>query len=140
MRALIEGDSQIFADYLQEFIIKSMSVFDFANDEPEKSYHLFVLGLLIYLSDTHEIKSNRESGHGRYDIMIIPRTSNKLGIIIEFKKVQGKETLKTACQRALEQIEDKEYVHEMHDRGINKVQIMGIAFQGKKILVQARNL
>lgn len=139
LHALVEGDSQVFAEYLQEFIAKSMSSFDFADDEPEKSYHLFVLGLLIYLSDTHEIKSNRESGYGRYDLMIIPRAKNKLGIIIEFKKVHGKETLETACQRALDQIADKEYLHEMHDRGIKHIQKIGIAFQGKQLLVQAQD-
>ena len=76
-----------FAHLLQEFILNSVSFFDFPNREPEKSYHLFVLGLLVFLADTYQVKSNRESGYGRYDIMLIPHDKNKLGIIIEFKKV-----------------------------------------------------
>jgi len=140
LTSLVEGDSEAFATALQEFIAKSMSAFDFTKEEPEKSYHLFILGLLIYLSDTHEIKSNRESGYGRYDIMIIPRKTNKLGIIIEFKKTAPKETLKKACERALEQIHTKKYIHEMQDRGIKKIQLLGIACQGKKILVKAEDV
>jgi len=162
LKALVQGDSSLFARLLQDFITKSMSMFDFSSDEPEKSYHLFILGLLVYLSDTHELKSNRESGYGRYDIMIIPRTqpshpasaqgyggrskvsagvaSNALGIIIEFKKTEPKETLAKAAERALEQIKEREYISEFHERGIKKIQLLGIACKGKKILVKADDL
>ena len=142
LNALATGDSETFADILQEFISNSMSMFDFSEDEPEKSYHLFVLGLLILLNDTHQIKSNRESGFGRYDIMIIPRHKNQLGIVIEFKKVLAlrKETLEIAAQRALEQIKEKNYKQEFIDLGIAKVQGIGVAFQGKQIFVLAEML
>jgi len=137
LKALAEGDVKTFAQLLQHFVVDTMSSFDFSDSEPEKSYHLFILGLLVYLHDTHEIKSNRESGYGRYDIMIIPRAPNKLATVIEFKKVEGKEKLETACQRALDQIKNKEYVSELRSRGIKKIQLLGIAFKGKKLLVKA---
>lgn len=139
LQALTEGDIDLFTELLQEFIISSMSMFDFSDAEPEKSYHLFVLGLLVSLRTTHEVKSNRESGYGRYDIMIIPHDTAKLGIIIEFKKVfkYRSETLELACDRALEQIQEKEYAHELLGRGITNILALGIAFQGKKVCVKS---
>jgi len=136
LKALTEGNSLKFGELFQEFVMNSMSFYDFSVKEPEKSYNLFVLGLLAYLSDTHEIKSNRESGEGRYDIMIIPRQANMLATVIEFKKVENKEKLEAACQRALEQIKSKNYVRELKNRNMKKIQLLGIAFKGKKILVQ----
>jgi len=137
LKSLTEGDAQTFAIILQEFIGNSMSSFDFSPTEPEKSYHLFVLGLLVYLSNTHEIKSNRESGNGRYDIMIIPKKPNQLGIVLEFKKVEPSESLELAANRALEQIKTKNYMQELKSRGIKKILLLGIAFQGKNLLLKA---
>jgi hypothetical protein len=142
LQALRTGDIHIFETLLQEFVLNSMSMFDLPNNEPEKSYHLFVLGLLVLLSDTYQIKSNRESGYGRYDIMLIPHDKNRSGIIMEFKKVAvtGKETLELAAQRALEQISAKHYAQEMKTLRIKQIQAYGIAFQGKRVLVVASDL
>lgn len=138
LQALTTGEIQLFQDLLQEFIINSMSTFDLNADEPEKSYHLFILGLLVLLSDTYEVKSNRESGLGRYDIMLIPRKAQKLGIIIEFKKVwpYRNETLEEAADAALKQIQERHYAQELKSRGIADILFLGIAFQGKKVLVK----
>lgn len=137
LQALITGDVQAFSTLLQEFVINSMSFYDLPSNEPEKSYHLFVLGLLVYLADTYQVKSNRESGLGRYDIMLIPHDKNKHGILMEFKKVSadGKETLEIAAQRALEQIKNKHYAQELTSLGIKQAKAFGIAFQGKQVLV-----
>ncbi len=116
-----------------------MSTFDLPSNEPERSYHLFVLGLLVLLSENYEIKSNRESGLGRYDIMIIPKKPKKLGLIIEFKKAGPNETLETAAQRALEQIKKKNYAQELKDREIKQIKILGIALSGKKILIACQD-
>ncbi len=132
---LTTGDVASFAQLLQEFISSSMSVYDVPGNEPEKSYHLFVLGLLVMLSHEYEIKSNRESGLGRYDIMIIPKKHAKLGIAIEFKKATAQETLEIAAQRALEQIKEKRYVQELKDRGVTNILLLGIAFIGKQLFV-----
>jgi len=139
LRALTEGDSQTFGELLQEFISNSMGIYDFADSDPEKSYHLFVLGLLVYLRDSYEVKSNQESGYGRYDIMLIPKNPNKLGIVVEFKKVSPArgETLEIASQKALDQIQEREYVTELKERGVKRIQLLGIAFQGKKVFVRS---
>jgi len=135
LTALTTGDTKIFSELLQEFISNSMSVFDLPKNEQEKSYHLFILGLLVYLMDTYEIKSNRESGFGRYDIMLIPKDSNKLGIIMEFKKAKDDETIEQAAYKALEQIKQKNYAQELKSRNVHHIKLMGIAFLGKKVLV-----
>lgn len=139
LHALIMGDVKTFQIILQEFVINSMSYWDIPSDEPEKTYHLFVLGLLTLLSDSYEVKSNRESGYGRYDILLIPRKPEKLGIVIEFKKVDDGETLEKATNAALAQIKEKKYAQELRDRGIKDIQLLGVAFEGKKVLVKAEN-
>ncbi len=136
--SLLTADGERFEEMMQDFVLKSMSAFDIPGTEPEKSYHLFVLGLLVTFSDLFEVKSNHESGYGRYDILLIPHDKKKWGIVLEFKKVSAKETMPEAAKRALEQIERKEYVQELRARGIKKVAAFGVACKGKKILVQEK--
>lgn len=136
LKAIIDGDVFVFQELLQNFIINSMSVYDIPVTEAERSYHLFVLGLLVALSDQYEIKSNRESGYGRYDIMLIPKQKNKIGIVIEFKKVIPGETLETAAQKALEQIENKNYAQELISKSVKEILKYGVAFEGKKVFVK----
>ena len=78
LKALTEGDVESFAQIFKEFTVNSLSYFDTSGSEAEKVYHAFVLGLLLNLRDDYQVKSNRESGYGRYDIMIIPDNKNKL--------------------------------------------------------------
>lgn len=84
--ALRNADGRLFETLLSKFITNSISYHDIPEDEPEKSYHLFVLGLLVVLGNRYAIRSNRESGYGQYDIMLIPKNLSNVGIIIEFKK------------------------------------------------------
>jgi Predicted AAA-ATPase/PD-(D/E)XK nuclease superfamily len=140
LRALIVGDTVLFSQLLQNFILSSMSMHDLPSNEPEKSYHLFVLGLLVMLNDTYEVKSNRESGYGRYDIMLIPKNTQENGIIIEFKKASPDETLEDVANQGLEQIKHKQYAQELRARGIKQSIAYGIAFQGKKIFVKSQKL
>jgi len=140
LTALTTGNTEVFSELLQEFISKSMSVFDLPKNEQEKSYHLFILGLLVYLMDTYEVKSNRESGFGRYDIMLIPKNINQLGIVIEFKKATDDETIQQTAHKALEQIKQKNYAQELKSRNINNIKLMGIAFLGKKVLVVSEDI
>lgn len=81
-----------------------MSWHDISSDEPENSYHLFVLGLLVTLSESYAIRSNRESGFGRYDISLVPLDRSSPGFVIEFKKKEATETLEECAERAMEQI------------------------------------
>jgi hypothetical protein len=138
LKGLLEGDVDTFEEIFQEFVKNSMSSFDPTGTEPEKVYHTFVLGLLLQLSDRYQIRSNRESGYGRYDIMLIPKNKTFSGIIIEFKKANHhkKESLEKAVESALRQIEEKQYESELRSLGITTIFKYGIAFDGKEVLVK----
>ena len=124
------GDVDTFYQLFQEFLLSSVSVFDFSAEESEKIYHAFILGMLIGLKDRYELRSNRESGYGRYDVMLIPKDSNDLGIIFEFKKVGRfqKSTLEAACKSALKQIEEKCYAQELFERGVKQILYLAPSF------------
>jgi hypothetical protein len=138
--ALSTGNGDLFQDIMQEYLLNSISFFDISDNEPEKSYHLFALGLLVTLQDTYEVISNRESGFGRYDIMLIPKDLAKRGIIIEFKRAEKKENLTTAANNALKQIQAKQYVQDLKKRGVTLVTSFGIAFKGKKVLLKQEEI
>lgn len=102
-------------------------------------YHGFILGLIVELREKYYISSNKESGFGRYDIMIEPKEKEADAFIIEFKVVHAKngETLETAVQAALKQIEEKKYDLLLRNRGISaeRIRKYGFAFEGKKVLI-----
>ena len=137
LEALLNGETDTFEDIFQDIMLKTFSMFDIGGEEPEKVYHAFVLGLLVSLRDTHEVKSNRESGYGRYDVMLIPKNPCKKGIIIEFKKAKRGETLEDAVVAALRQIEEKNYESELQIRGVHDILKLGIAFEGKKVCIRS---
>ena len=103
LKALITGNIDALNTLLEEFINSMCSFHDLTQDSPERSLHMFVLGLLALLSERYTIKSNLESGKGRYDIAMYPKKENDLAIIIEFKK--GKDSnLEKLTEEALNQI------------------------------------
>lgn len=140
LSSLIKGDVETFSQLFKEFMLSSVSVFDVPAEESEKIYHAFVLGMLIGLKDQYEVKSNRESGLGRYDVMLIPKNKDQLGIIMEFKKVGRFEKIKLeeAVVSALKQIEEKHYAQELLDRGVNRILYLGFAFEGKNVLIRSK--
>ncbi len=144
LKALIEGDIKLFEKMLRKVVLAVFSYHDFGG-EPEKVYHALVTGLLVWISNTHEIKSNRESGYGRYDIMIIPRdpraggtVKGQTGYVIEFKAVDAEEneTVDGAVEAALQQIEEKKYETELKERGIEKTKKLAVVFSGKEVYVK----
>jgi len=137
LKALIAGDIKLFEKMLKTIVLAVFSYHDFGG-EPEKVYHALVAGLLIWISNTHEIKSNRESGYGRYDIMIIPKDITQTGYVIEFKSVDkdDNETVESAIETALAQIEAKKYETELVERGIKHIKKLAIAFSGKEVFVK----
>lgn len=137
LKSLTNGDIKTFGKILQEFVINSMSYLDPTGIESEKVYHAFVLGLLLSLHQSYEIKSNRESGLGRYDVMLIPKDVTKKGIVMEFKKVDhdDKETIDDTIKLALAQIEEKKYEAELIEKGVADILKLGIAFDGKVVKV-----
>jgi len=135
LKSLISGDIKMFSSLFQTLMITSMSYHDIPQKEPEKVYHAFVLGLLVSLRSTYEVKSNRESGFGRYDVCLIPRDPSQLGIVMEFKKSEDKESLKKTAQTALKQIQEQDYAHELKNQGVKNILLLGLAFQGKRVYI-----
>lgn len=139
MQALLLGDTEAMNYFMNRLCLATFSYFDVGQDEPEKFYHGFVLGLMAEQMENYTLKSNRESGFGRYDVMLIPKKENLPAIIMEFKSKSRMytETLEEALQKALQQIEEKNYDAELLALGIPKDHIRhyGFAFEGKKVLI-----
>ena len=144
VKALLGGNIKEMNYYMNKVALATFSYFDTGKNpseisEPEKFYHGFVLGLIVELSDRYEIKSNRESGFGRYDVMIIPLDKSAGAMVLEFKVHDTDEetTLEETVAAALKQIEEKQYDTELLNTGIKKENIRhyGFAFEGKKVLI-----
>ncbi|NRY60081.1 AAA family ATPase [Clostridium beijerinckii] len=143
LNTLITGNIKIFAGLFKEFVINNLSYFDISGKEPERVYHAFVLGMLVSLSNEYEVKSNKESGYGRYDVMIIPKDISKIGIIIEFKKIDYflDDTIEEATKEALRQIEEKNYAQELFQKEVKNIIKLAIVFKEKEVRVtQGENL
>ena len=135
--SLLGGEINVFKGHLDKVLLQIVSYHDLAK-EPEAFFHGLLLGFIASLQDQYEIKSNRESGFGRFDIILIPRdkTKNEAGVVIELKVKKEGETLKEAAKKALLQIEQKKYVEEFTQRGIEKVIRIGVGFKGKECEVE----
>lgn len=131
--AFVKGDLETFQRQFSELIVKTMSFHDSAGKEPERVYHAFVLGLLANLDYRYHIRSNRESGYGRYDLMMIPKDPSENGVIMEFKVAAHESSLDDEAQAALAQIKGKNYAAELIAQGISSYIRMGIAFNGKQV-------
>ncbi len=137
LKGLVTGDTEKFKNKFEKFCRESLSYFDIEGGEPERFYHALVLGMLATLAETHDIRSNRESGDGRYDVLVVPHDLTKPGAIIEFKAIDAdkKKTLAAGAKEALQQIEDRKYETELRSRGVKTITKLGIAFKGKECLV-----
>ena len=146
VQALLKGRLREMNIYMNDVALSTFSYFDVGTQpsertQPERFFHGFVLGLLVELRDIYEIKSNRESGYGRYDVMLVPKGDDRKynAIILEFKVYDSydESTLEDTAQSALRQIEEKNYDAELIARGIEKERIRhyGFAFEGKKVLI-----
>ncbi len=146
VQALLKGRLREMNIYMNDVALSTFSYFDVGTQpsertQPERFFHGFVLGLLVELRDIYEIKSNRESGYGRYDVMLVPKSDDRKynAIILEFKVYDSydESTLEDTAQSALRQIEEKNYDAELIARGIEKDRIRhyGFAFEGKKVLI-----
>ena len=144
--ALLAGDLKAMNYYMQRVTIETFSYFDTGKgkfgDEPERFYHGFVLGLLVDLRREYVITSNRESGFGRYDLTMEPKDKTKDAMILEFKvhDPMDEKSLSETVEKALAQIEEKQYEATLIARGIPKEKIRkyGFAFEGKKVLIGTR--
>lgn len=143
VKALLTGDIKAMNAYMNRITMTMFSFFDTGNRpsgaEPERFYHGFVLGLLVELENRYRIRSNRESGFGRYDVMMEPYLDEDWAIILEFKVHDPKKEdgLEDTIKAALLQIEAKQYEAEFMARGIKKERVRkyGFAFAGKAVLI-----
>ena len=139
VKALLSDDIESMNAYMNRVTKSIFSYFDTSNSEPEKFYHGFVLGLMVELSDDYILTSNRESGFGKYDIMLEPFDKSKNAIIIEFKVRNEKKekSLEETVQTALKQIEAKQYEANLITKGFptEKIKKYGFAFEGKEVLI-----
>lgn len=133
-QAIFSKDTQKLQALLEDFMVKSISSIDGAN---EGFYHGMMLGLCAILGNRYKIRSNRESGLGRFDIQLMPLTKGMPGFIFEFKHTKDEHTdLSALADSALQQIEAKKYDTELRDNGVNSVIRIGIAFRGKSAVVR----
>ena len=133
MDALLDGDIKEFERRLQNIFLVNTSFYDLKG---EKVYHSLFLGMLIWLRDKYEVKSNGERGHGRYDAMLIPLDKVKPAYVFEFKVSKTIKALNEKAEEALEQIKEKQYDVGLKDLGITKIYRIGIAFKGKNVKVK----
>ena len=150
IKALISGDIESMNEYMNDVALRTFSSFDSGKHTsekkaPENFFHGFVLGLMVDQSENYIITSNRESGFGRYDIMLEPKdkqTQKYPGIAIEFKVINPRKenSLEETVEAALKQIEDRNYDAELINRGENKENIhhYGFAFKSKEVLIDGR--
>ena len=144
--AMFKGDLKSMNRYMNKVALNTFSYFDAGNKpseqrEPERFYHGFVLGLIVDKSEDYMVKSNRESGYGRYDVVMEPKDTKNVAVIMEFKvfdsEDEEKELADTAAN-ALKQIEEKKYDTDLLQRGIPAEKILkyGFAFEGEKCLIR----
>ncbi len=136
LKALTDGDGELFETIFGDFAVETLSYFDAAGKDIEKVYQAFLLGLLVNLSPYYEVNSNKEAGYGRYDISVIPRDISKKAIIMELKSIGRNETKEEALDKAIKQINEKKYEKEALKKGIKDIVRMGVVFENKRIFIK----
>ena len=137
LQALYENNMPIFQRVLNEFVVDTLSYYDTSGRNPEKVYQAFLLGMLAS-SGAYEVSSNRESGLGRYDILMRPRDLSKQGVIMELKVYDPMfdESVEAVLESALRQIEEKQYAATLRAAGVSNILKMAITFDGKRVWVK----
>jgi hypothetical protein len=136
LKALTDGDIELFEEIFGDFVVETLSYFDTAGKNVEKVYQAFLLGLLVNLSPNYEVNSNKEAGYGRYDISLIPQDISKKAIIMELKTIRRNETKDIALEKAINQINEKQYEKEALKRGIKDIVKLAVVFENKRVWIR----
>ncbi|MEZ4984410.1 MAG: AAA family ATPase [Saprospiraceae bacterium] len=136
--ALLAGDAVTFGERLATFVLQVASFYDTADNRTEHFYHAFLLGLLARLDTRYHIRSNRESGYGRYDICLIPKEPFNKGIVMEIKAVRPHrgESVQSQLAAAREQLLSQQYDTELAAQGVTDILRLAIAVDGKDVVVE----
>ena len=138
LKDLITLNLREFEKKFDVLVREMFSYMDVGENTAENFYHAFVLGMLVGLKDTYYVNSNRESGYGRYDIMLEPKDKNGNSFIMEFKVLENKEekTIEDTIKNAKKQIEEKRYEENLKERGFKNITKMVYAFKGKEVEIE----
>ena len=138
LKDLVTLNLKEFEKKFQVLVRQMFSFMDVGENTAENFYHAFVLGMLVGLKDSYYVKSNRESGFGRYDIMLEPKDKNGNSFVMEFKVLEDEEekTIEDTIENAKRQIEERKYAEDLEERGYKKITKMVFAFKGKEVKMQ----
>ena len=138
MKDLVTLNLEEFKEKFEILVMQMFSFMDVGKDTAENFYHAFVLGMLVSLKDTYVVNSNRESGMGRYDIMLEPKDKNANSFIMEFKvfKQDKEKDIEETIANAKKQIEEKQYETSLRERGFTNITKMVFAFDGKNVKIE----
>jgi len=136
VEALLCGDASTVQETLEHILLTAMSYYDAGGGTPEKLYHGFILGLLVHLEKQYEVRSNREAGRGRADMLMRPKTSGRPGVVLEFKVADKRKTVDAVLKDAAMQVRNRRYAHELLAAGATPVYEYVIVFDGKEAWVK----
>ena len=138
LKDLVTLNLEEFEEKFKQLVIEMFSFMDVGKNTAENFYHAFVLGMLVGLKDSYYVKSNRESGFGRYDIMLEPKDKNENSFVMEFKvyKEEKEKTIEDTIENAKKQIEERRYVDDLEEKGYTNITKMVFAFKGKEVKMQ----
>jgi Predicted AAA-ATPase/PD-(D/E)XK nuclease superfamily len=137
VQALFEGDAPTVQEKLEGILLRAISIHDKgkADEQPEKLYHGFILGLLVHFEHQYEVRSNPESGYGRADVLIRPKEPGKPGAVMEFKVKSPNAAMEAVLESAAKQVRERRYAETLHAAGVERVYEYALAFDGKKVFV-----
>ena len=138
LKDLVTLNLEEFEEKFKQLVIEMFSFMDVGKNTAENFYHAFVLGMLVGLKDSYYVKSNRESGFGRYDIMLEPKDKNENSFVMEFKvyKEEKEKTIEDTIKNAKKQIEERKYAEYLEEKGYTNITKMVFAFKGKEVKMQ----
>ncbi len=138
IQALLEGNAVALEKQLGAFVKNILSYHDIDPDEPERIYQAFLLGLCATLESSHRVRSNRESGKGRPDVMLLPLEAGQPGVVLELKVTRKNKTLEDALDEGMKQVAENDYEAELRAVGAQPIHVFVCAFDGKEVRVRAK--